>query len=81
MPVLRTAQLQGQEENGTLLRSLRDETKRRLQARTKRAVQIPRMSEPRLILDVFLGCRMASVGSSSSVNRIRTDTCSAPMEP
>mmetsp|Transcript_68229 Transcript_68229/g.159949 ORF Transcript_68229/g.159949 Transcript_68229/m.159949 type:complete len:567 (-) Transcript_68229:95-1795(-) len=31
MPVLRTAQLQGQEENGTLLRSLRDETKRRLQ--------------------------------------------------
>ena len=32
MPVLRTAQLQGQEDNGALLRSLRDETKQRLQA-------------------------------------------------
>mmetsp|Transcript_137581 Transcript_137581/g.325854 ORF Transcript_137581/g.325854 Transcript_137581/m.325854 type:complete len:569 (+) Transcript_137581:21-1727(+) len=31
MPVLRTEQFQGQEENGAVLRSLRDETKRRLQ--------------------------------------------------
>ena len=80
MPVLRTEQFQGQEENGAVLRSLRDETKRRLQARTNLAVCIPSMPKPPLILDV-LGCRMASVGSSSSVNRIRTDTCSAAMEP